>query len=227
MRAGGARLLAPILAIAATGAVAIWLAPTAQAAACRQTSGVTVVVDYGTAAGTSIGCATGDPTTGLDALKKSGHTYTFMPRQPGFVCTIDTLPDPCNNGPANAYWSYWHAQPDGSWSYANLGASSYSPKSGSVDGWSFGRGQPPSLRPPVAATAGTPTAGTATEGTATEGTATAAGTALGAQTPASATRDLPPDGRGGPLGLALGVSLVVLLGGIAGHLAWRRRHVSN
>ena len=227
MRAGAARLLAMILAIAATGAVAISLAPTAQAAACGQAGGVTVVVDYGTAGGTSIGCATGDPATGLDALNKSGHAYTFIPRQPGFVCTIDTLPDPCNNGPANAYWSYWHAQPGASWSYASVGAGSYNPQSGTVDGWSFGSGKPPSLRPPVAATSGTPTAGTATSGNATAGTATAAGaTALG-QTPASATRELSPDGRGGPGGLALGVALVVMLGGVAGYLAWRRRHVSN
>lgn len=224
MRAGAARFLAPIVAIAAIGAGAISLAPSARAAACGQAIGVTVVVDHGSAGGTSIGCATGDPATGLDALKNSGHGYTFIPRQPGFVCTIDTLPDPCNNGPANAYWSYWHAQPRGSWSYASTGAGSYNPESGSVDGWSFGSGQPPSVRPPLAATSGT-----ATIGTATASTATAAGTAtaLGAQTPASATRSLPPDGRGGLGGLALGVALVVLLGGMAGHLAWRRRHVSD
>jgi hypothetical protein len=186
---------------------------------------VTVVVDYGTAGGTSIGCATGDPATGLDALKKSGHAYTFIPRQPGFVCTIDTVPDPCNNGPANAYWSYWHAQPGGSWNYANMGAGSYKPQSGSVDGWSFGSGKPPNLRPPLAGTSDTATTGTATADTATSSTGTV--TALGAQTPASATRELPPDGRGGPLGLALAIALVVLLGGMAGHLAWRRRHVSN
>lgn len=220
MKAGAARLLALMVAIAATGAGEIALAPTSEAAACGETKGVTIVVDDGLAGGTVIGCAAGDPTTGLDALLKSGHAYTFLPGQPGLVCTINAKPDPCNNAPTNAYWSYWHAQPGGSWSYGSTGAGSHNPEPGSIDGWSFGSGKPPSSRPPAATTTGTATAAS---------TAPAAGTtaALGAQARASATSDLPPDGRGGLGGLAVGVVLVLLLGGMAGLLARRRRHVND
>ena len=223
MKAGAARLLALMVAIAATGAGEIALAPTSEAAACGETKGVTVVVEG--VGGTSIGCAAGDPTTGLDALKKSGHGFTFVPQQPGFVCTIDAEPDPCNNAPTNAYWSYWHAQPGGSWSYGSTGAGSHNPEPGSIDGWSFGSGKPPSSRPPAATTTGTATAAN----TATAASAATAGTtaALDAQARASATSDLPPDGRGGLGGLAVGVVLVLLLGGMAGLLARRRRHVND
>ncbi len=195
-------MLALAVALAATGAGAFSLAPSAQAAACEQARGVTVVVDQGPTGGSSLGCATGDPATGLDALKKSGHAYTFMPRLPGFVCTIDARPDPCNNGPADAYWSYWHAQPGGSWSYASKGAASHDPEPGSVDGWSFGNGKPPSV-------------------TVSDSLAT-----MSSPAPASTTSDLPPDGRGGLAGLALGIGLVVPLSAGAAYLAWRRRHVS-
>lgn len=195
-------MLALAVALAATGAGAFSLAPTAQAAACEQASGVTVVVDHGTTGSASLGCATGDPATGLDALKKSGHAYTFLPRQPGFVCTIDARPDPCNNGPADAYWSYWHAQ-GGSWSYASKGAGSHDPEPGSVDGWAFGNGKPPSVTvSDISVTTSSPA-------------------------PASTASGLPPDGRGGLGALALGIGLVVPLGAGAAYLAWRRRHVSH
>ena len=222
MKAGAARLLALMVAIAATGAGEIALAPTSEAAACGETKGVTVVVDDGLAGGTLIGCAAGDPTTGLDALLKSGHAYTFLPGQPGLVCTVNAKPDPCNNAPTNAYWSYWHAQPGGSWSYGTKGAGSHNPEPSSIDGWSFGSGKPPSSPPPAATT----TTGTATATASSTATATSTAT-LGAQTPASATRNLPPDSRGGPGGLALGVALIVLIGGTAVALARRRRQVND
>jgi len=224
MRAGAARLLALAVAIATAGAGALSLAPSAQAAACGKATGVTVVVDDGLPGGTSVGCASGDPATGLDALKASGHGYTFMPRQPGFVCTIDAKPDPCNNGPANAYWSYWHAQPAGSWSYGTTGAGSFNPTSGSVDGWSFGSGTPPSSRPPAATTSGS--AATRTGPPPADTTAAGTGTALGAKTSA-ATRNVPLNSRAGTGGLVPGVALIVLLSGAAGYLAWRRRHVND
>jgi hypothetical protein len=213
------RLLALALLITATGAGAIVDAATAQGAACGPEPGVTVVVDPGSPETTSVGCATGDPATGLDALNRSGHRYTFVPRQPGFLCTVDARPDPCNDAPANAYWSYWHAQPGGSWSYGSTGAGSYHPKAGSIDGWSFGDGRPPSLRPSSAQASG------ATSGT---GTATGVGTAgtaaaLGAKAQGSVTVAPASDGRGGLGGLVLGVGLVVVLGGAAVVVARRRQ----
>src|SRR5262249_3910487 len=79
----------------------------------------------------------------------AGFGYTFVPRQPGFVCQIDGLPDPCNGAPATAYWAYWHGQPGGSWTYSNEGAGSYTPPPGSVEGWAFGaRQQPGTPHPP-------------------------------------------------------------------------------
>lgn len=220
MRIGAARSLALSVAIAATGAGALSVAPTALAASCSDAGGVTVVVEYGAPLGTSIRCATGSPATGLDALKRAGHGYTFVPRQPGFVCTIDAKPDPCNNAPADAYWSYWHAEPGGSWSYGTAGAGSYRPIAGSIDGWSFGNGKPPGSRPPTAVAT---SSGAAIPGAATRDTATARGT----QPPASATRNLPADGRGGLIGLATGVAIVVLLGARTGYLALRRQRVSD
>jgi hypothetical protein len=216
------RFTALVAAIAATSVGALSLASIAEAAPCGTRAGVTIVLEYGDPLGTSVGCATGDPATGLEALKSAGHRYTFVPRQPGFVCTIDARPDPCNNGPANAYWSYWHAQPGGSWSYGSIGAGSYDPPSGSVEGWAFGSGKPPSSRPPVAGTSGKATSGSAASETRGTSSATAA-----ARTSTSATRSLSPDGRGGLGGLVGGVGLVVLLGGLAAYLARRRPHVGD
>jgi hypothetical protein len=146
------RLLARALAVAglllAMGAAGLAEADTSTAAACPSSSGVTVVVDYGSLGGTSVGCAT-TLGSGLDVLKAAGHTVTFVsPRQQGFVCTIDRLPDPCNGAPSTAYWSYWHASAGGTWSYSSVGAASTHPKSGTVEGWAFGAGKPPAMRPP-------------------------------------------------------------------------------
>jgi len=211
------RFPALVAAMAATGVSALSLASNAQAAPCGTRAGVTIVVQYADPLGTSVGCATGDPATGLDALKSAGHRYTFVPRQPGFLCTIDARPDPCNNGPANAYWSYWHAQPGGSWSYGSIGAGSYDPPSGSVEGWAFGSGEPPRSRPPVAGTSRNTSSGSAASETGSTSSATAR-----ARTSTSATGNLTPQRRGGLGGLVGGVGLIVVLGGLAGYLARRR-----
>lgn len=217
------RFTALVAAIAATSVSALSLASTAEAAPCSTRAGVTVVVEYGEPLGTSVGCAPGGTGTGLEALKNAGHRSTFVPRQPGFICTIDARPNPCNNGPANAYWSYWHAQPGGAWSYGSVGAGSYHPPSGSVEGWAFGSGKPPRSRPPVAGTSGNTTSGSAASGTGSTGGATAAE----GRTSTSATRNLPADGRGGLGGLFGGIGLIVLLGALAGYLARRRPHAGS
>jgi hypothetical protein len=119
------------------------------AAACTGTKGVTVVVDFTKLSGKiKTACDPTDPKTGLAALTGAGFSYTFVPRVPGFVCTIDKLPDPCNGAPTTAYWSYWHAKPHGKWVYSTLGAGSYHPAAGSVQGWAFGSGQAPGITPP-------------------------------------------------------------------------------
>lgn len=125
-------------------------APVAPGAACNGSSGVTVVVDFGSlGGGTQVRCAPGDPPNGLAALSAAGFSYGFVEGQPGLVCVIDRKPDPCNGAPASAYWAYHHAQPGGSWSYSNEGAGTYDPAPGSVEGWAFGDDRRPSVAPPA------------------------------------------------------------------------------
>jgi len=142
-------LLATAGAAGGTVIGAAVVAPTARAAAAC--SGVAVVVDYRSlGGGAQTGCAPGDPTSGLAAMRSAGFTPAFSPS--GLVCQINGKPDPCpRTPPTTAYWSYWHAKPGGSWTYSSLGAGSYDPAPGSVEGWSFGAGQPPSVAPPAAA----------------------------------------------------------------------------
>ncbi|WP_433273947.1 hypothetical protein ACQPZF_20400 [Actinosynnema sp. CS-041913] len=142
------RLLSTLAVLAATGGALVAVTPAAQAAACPGTSGVTVVVDFTALGGTvQTACAPGDPATGLAALTGAGFGYAFVPRRPGFVCRINALPDPCNGAPVTAYWSYWHAQPGGAWTYSTSGAAGHDPAPGSVEGWAFGAGQAPATAP--------------------------------------------------------------------------------
>ncbi|MEU5694528.1 hypothetical protein [Actinosynnema sp. NPDC020468] len=142
------KTLSVVTAVLAAVGLQVAVSPAARAAACAGTSGVTVVVDNGAlGGGVSTQCAPGNPTSGLTALTGAGFSYAFVPRQPGFVCRINALPNPCNGAPATAYWSYWHAQPGGTWTYSTSGAAGYDPAPGSVEGWAFGSGQAPSTAP--------------------------------------------------------------------------------
>lgn len=143
------RLVAAILFAAC---VPLLQAPSAGAAACSGGGGVGVVVDFAAFGnGVQVGCAVGDPTSGLGALQAAGFGYSFVPNRPGFVCRISERPDPCNGAPATAYWSYWTAQPGGSWVYSTVGAGNHDPAPGNVEGWAFGAGSAPSVSPPAAA----------------------------------------------------------------------------
>jgi hypothetical protein len=110
---------------------------------------ITVVVDLTHFQGgkVRVGCAK-SPGSGLGALHKAGFPYSFVPRQPGFVCTIRHRPSPCNGAPASAYWAYFHARKGGKWLYSKTGAGSYHPKRGQIEGWAFGRGRKPRVSPP-------------------------------------------------------------------------------
>jgi hypothetical protein len=122
------------------------------AAACKSsTKGVTVVVDFGKLKKTSkvtVACDPTNPKTGLTALTGAGFTYSFDPKYPGLVCRIDALPNPCNGAPVTAYWAFWHAKRGGSWAFSKVGAGSYHPAPGSVEGWAFGHNRKPSIPPP-------------------------------------------------------------------------------
>ncbi|HUC58205.1 MAG TPA: hypothetical protein VMA95_12445 [Streptosporangiaceae bacterium] len=120
------------------------------ASRCTGKTGISVVVDFRKLGGKiKVGCDHKKPANGLAALKRAGFTYSFVPKMPGFVCKIDGRPKKCPGvPPVTAYWSYWHAKPHGKWIYSNLGADSYHPKPGSVQGWAFGAGKPPGISPP-------------------------------------------------------------------------------
>lgn len=143
-----------LLALAVVGGPA----PAAQAGsagACEEGEGVTVVVDFRSLGGdTIVRCAPSPVESGYDALTRAGLDWTPTQRHPGFLCRIEGLPadDPCmNTPPADAYWSYWRAEPGGSWRYSNYGPASTNPPPGPVEGWSFSRGpedQPPRIAPP-------------------------------------------------------------------------------
>ncbi|ATE53872.1 hypothetical protein [Actinosynnema pretiosum] len=133
----------------ATALALLWTALVPAPASAAACDGVTVVVDFGALGGVRTGCAPGDPASGIAALNSAGFPHAYVPRQPGLVCQISALPSPCNGAPASAYWSYWHAPAGGSWTYSSSGAGSYDPAPGSVEGWSFGAGNPPALAPPA------------------------------------------------------------------------------
>ncbi|MGX7828168.1 hypothetical protein ACTG9Q_24065 [Actinokineospora sp. 24-640] len=147
------RSSAALAVLAAAASTVVW-APAAAAAACSGTTGVTVVVDFASlGGGAQVGCAPGDPSSGLRALSGAGYGYTFASRQPGLVCRVSGKPasDPCvNPSPATAYWSYWYAVRGGSWVYSSTGAGSRDPAPGTVEGWAFGAGRPPATPPPAA-----------------------------------------------------------------------------
>jgi hypothetical protein len=143
------------IALAVALLVADPVAEPAHAAGCVGESGVTVVVDFTAfGGGVEIRCAPGDPATGLQALQDAGFQITGTQRWGlAFVCRIDGLPtpavEPCvTTPPASAYWSYWHAPAGGTWSYSTLGAISHDPAPGTVEGWAFGAGSPPSTPAP-------------------------------------------------------------------------------
>jgi hypothetical protein len=138
--------------VVAAGALVLAVPAPAGAAACSGTSGVTVVVDFGSLGGVQVGCAAGDPGSGLTALHAAGFATTGTQKDgPAFVCRINGAPasDPCVlTPPSSAYWSYWHAD-RGAWAYSSLGAASYDPAPGSVEGWAFGAGARPGIAPPA------------------------------------------------------------------------------
>jgi hypothetical protein len=144
------------IAVLAAALLALALLPTlvaAPAAAAPSCDGVTVRVER--PGSTSERCAAGAPRNGLHALSDAGFRYTEVPGQAGMVCTIGGYPETCDGTPpADAYWSYWHAEAGASsWTYASRGGGNRTPAPGSHDAWVFGAGAPPSAPPPAPAPA--------------------------------------------------------------------------
>lgn len=121
--------------------------PVVRGTACAPGAGVTMIVDFTHFdQGVRQGCALGTPATGVDALVSAGFASTFHPSYPGFICTLDGLPAD-GECMSPSYWSYWHAPDGGEWTYSQSGAGNRTPPPGSIEGWRFGDGTPPSIPP--------------------------------------------------------------------------------
>lgn len=139
-----AALLAMLTAFLPAGAHAAGPTLAGTAGFCPDASGVTVVVDFRElGGGRVVRCAPGGQSDGLAALRNAGFEVSGTSRWgDAFVCRINDRPgtdrEPCvDTPPADAYWSYWHAENGGEWTYSQLGASYRTPPEGSFEGWSF------------------------------------------------------------------------------------------
>lgn len=148
-----ARLLLPgVVLLAALVPVVVQASPAdAAEGACTDGNGVTVVVDFTDVGGETVTrCAPSDPGTGREALESAGFTPTDS--QPGLICAIDTLPDPCPATFEGSFWSYWHSIEDGEWESYTVGADSSDPAPGELEGWRYNDGSvPPGITPTDAA----------------------------------------------------------------------------
>lgn len=151
-RAGIRMLATAALAIGAVGMAVLAGGTPALAADASCSDGVTVVVDFtdvtvdGQAGTVEVACADGDPENGRAALVAAGFTVTDS--QPGFLCAIDSRPDPCPETFDGSFWSYWHATPDGEWTSYQVGADSSDPIPGRIEGWRYNDGTtPPGIAP--------------------------------------------------------------------------------
>jgi hypothetical protein len=124
--------------------------------ACVGDSGVTVVVDATmVGAGTSVRCALGPQANGWEALQHAHHTVAPHPSFAGAVCQIDGVPT--EGFPTcweTNFWSYHHApnaRSGASWTFSVVGATTYKPGPGSVEGWKYTstatQRQPPGIGP--------------------------------------------------------------------------------
>lgn len=122
---------------------------------CPDADGVTVVVDFQELGGdVVVRCAPGPTGTGLDALQGAGFQIEGVRRWgDAFICRIENVPAPGqqipvrgNEGyteqcidtpPAAGYWSYWHADNGGAWTYSQWGVKNRSAIPGGFEGWSF------------------------------------------------------------------------------------------
>jgi hypothetical protein len=157
-----ARLVAAALLAAA--AVALPQPPPALAAACSASTGVTVVVDYGSLGG---GVGQSCVGTGLasEQFPAAGYPLDYVQGEAGFVCRVKGAPadDPCTETSSErAFWSLWTTDgKSGRWSFASRGVTQLRVSEGGAVAFSWddvAGYRPPSAAAPVTAPAPTPTA---------------------------------------------------------------------
>lgn len=146
-------LIALLASIPVSTAVAAAPSGVVPAGACEGASGVSVVVDLTDVGGdVVIGCATGDPATGRQALLDAGFVVADAPT--GMICTINSAPDPCPVTFEGSYWSYWSADAASDWTAYAVGADSSDPVPGGFEGWRYNDGTTgPGVQPAALATA--------------------------------------------------------------------------
>ncbi|HMM81998.1 MAG TPA: hypothetical protein PJ998_02370 [Terrimesophilobacter sp.] len=152
--AGGA-ILTGSTALSHIDSIAAAIAPTTATthAADGTCAGVTVVVDFTDLGGkVDVACAEGEQPTGRDALIAAGFTATDS--QPGLLCAINSMPNPCPETFQGSFWSYWHSSGNGEWTSYQVGADSSHPVAGELEGWRYNNGTtPPGIAPADAASA--------------------------------------------------------------------------
>lgn len=124
--------------------------------ACPPDDGVTVVVDFqDLGADTIVRCGQGIIENGLDVLAEARVAYDPVPAEPNVVCRIEALPADraCREDVRDdtAQWTYWTAEPGGTWEAVDGGPLDRDPPEGTVDGWSWsssGDVVPPRTAPP-------------------------------------------------------------------------------
>lgn len=143
----GLWMLAAITLVGGSAALAGTTGAAPAVAADYVCTGVTVVVDSTDIGGElAVVCAEGEQETGRAALTAAGFTTTDS--QPGFLCAINSMPDPCPEVFDGNFWSYWHSAPDGEWESYQVGADSSTPAVGSIEGWRYNDGTtPPGITP--------------------------------------------------------------------------------
>jgi hypothetical protein len=162
------------------------------------------------------GCAAagGD---GLAELQRAHHRITTgAGPYTGFVVEIDGVgkaqPDDTH------YWSYWHSGGNGRWSYSGSGAAGYTPKPGTVEGWSYVDGSSHAATPggytyaALCGGASSSTAATTPGASSSADRSVAASPLAGARHDSSASSGLPAWGTV--------IALLVVLG--LGAVAWLR-----
>ena len=154
-------------------------------------TGVTVVIDFqeldgngGTAAPTITRCSPnaspGTARTGIKALQDAGIAIAGTAQWGlGFVCRLENRPSATESiprtsnptykeacvqtPPAEAYWSYWHADGAGTtWTYSSYGALNRNVVPGGFEGWSFSLNKTASTNPVPGVTPRNPAVGAAT-----------------------------------------------------------------
>lgn len=146
-------VFAVLLLAAMTPLLSSGLRVEAAGGACTSSSGVTVVVDFGSlGGGTAIRCAHTSG-SGLDALHAVGFsTEGTQTYGASFVCRISGKPGPSSEScrstpPTNRSWHYWYASNGGSWKFSQSGAANRTVVQGGSEGWSFGAGAAPGASP--------------------------------------------------------------------------------